>query len=250
VSEVHDFAGGVPGFYRKTAVEQLLALAWFVEARQQRTAFDGGYMRQCFREAGLEPPDMSVYLPRLASKKPPQLMREKGGYRLAGATRRELDKRFGGDPTVSAVAKTLADLPGKLPDLAEQVFLTETLNCYRVKAYRATITMAWNLAYDHFIRWIVADAARLASFNSGLATKYPKKTLVIAKLEDFDELKESETIEAARTGKILDKNTTQILRDKLNRRNMAAHPSRVTFTQHQADDTITDLVNNVILVLV
>ncbi|HEX4739328.1 MAG TPA: hypothetical protein VH331_17400 [Allosphingosinicella sp.] len=250
MSDVHDFAGSVPGFYRKTAVEQLLALAWFAEAQQQRAAFDGEYMRQCFREAGLEPPDMSVYLPRLASKKPPQLMREKGGYRLAGATRRELDKRFGGDPTVTAVAKTLADLPAKLPDLAERVFLTETLNCYRVKAYRATITMAWNLAYDHVMRWIVGDHARLAAFNAGLATKYPKKNLVITTVEDFDELKESETVEAARTGRVIDKNTTQILKDKLNRRNMAAHPSRVTFTQHQADDSITDLINNVILVLV
>lgn len=249
MSGLHDFAGGVPGFYRKTSVEQLLALAWFVEAQQQRASFDGAYMRQCFREAGLEPPDMSVYLPRLASKKPPQLMREKGGYRLAGATRRELDKRFGGDPTVTAVAKTLAELPAKLPDLAERVFLTETLNCYRVKAYRATITMAWNLTYDHVMRWIVGDATRLAAFNTGLATKYSKKNLVITKVEDFDELKESETIEAARTGRLFDKSTTQILKDKLNRRNMAAHPSRVTFTQHQADDAITDLVNNVILVL-
>jgi len=249
VSELHDFAGSVPGFYRKTAVEQLLALAWFAEAQQQRLSFDGRYMRQCFREAGLEPPDLSVYLPRLASKKPPQLMKEKGGYRLAGATRRELDKRFGGDPTVVAVAKTLEELPAKLPDLAERVFLTETLNCYRVKAYRATITMAWNLAYDHLMGWIVEDPARLAAFNTGLATRYPKKTVAIAKAEDFDELKESETIEAARTGRVLDKNTTQILKDKLNRRNMAAHPSRVMFTQHQADDAITDLVNNVILVL-
>ncbi len=68
-------------------------------------------------------------------------------------------------------------------------------------------------------------------------------------LEDADALKESEVIEIARTGKLLDKNTTQILQDKLTRRNMAAHPSRVVITQHQADDAITDLVNNVVLKL-
>jgi hypothetical protein len=249
VSELHNFAGGISGFYRKTAVEQLLALAWFVEARQGRESFDSAHMRKCFREAGLEPPDMSIYLPRLASKKPPQLIREKGAYRLAGSTRRELDKRFGGDPIVTAVTKTLAELPAKLPDIVERVFLTETLNCYRVKAYRASITMAWNLAYDHLVRWVAKDPTRLAAFNAGLATKYPKKNLVILKLEDFDELKESEMIEAARSGKILDKNTTQVLKDKLNRRNMAAHPSRITFTQYQADDAISDLVNNIMLVL-
>jgi hypothetical protein len=68
--------------------------------------------------------------------------------------------------------------------------------------------------------------------------------------EDADELKEAEFIEAARTANLLDKNTTQILKEKLSRRNMAAHPSRVSITQHSADDMITDLVTNVILKLV
>jgi hypothetical protein len=249
VSAVHDFAGSIAGFYRKSAVEQLLLLAWFVEARQQRTCFDSPYMRQCFRDAGLEPPDLSVYLPRMAAKKPPQLIKERNGYRLASAVRRELDKKLGGDPTVTAVAKALTDLPGKVPDVTEREFLTEALNCYRVRAYRATIIMAWNLAYDHLVRWIFTDPARVASLNAGISTKYPKKGLIVAKPEETDELKESELIEAVRTGGLLDKNTTQILKDKLNRRNMAAHPSRVTITQHQADDMITDLVLNVILKL-
>ncbi|TIQ33343.1 MAG: hypothetical protein E5X48_23695 [Mesorhizobium sp.] len=246
---IADFAGSSPGFYRKTAVEQLLALAWFVEARQQRAYFDGAYIRQCFKEAGIEPPDMSVYLPRLAAKRPPQLIKEKGGYRLAGAVRRALDVRLGGDPTTSAVAKALTDLPTQIPDLAEREFLTEALNCYRVRAFRATIIMAWNLAYDHLVRWVFSDPIRIQSLNAGIASKYPKKTLVVARHEDADTLKESEFIEAARTANLLDKNTTQILKDKLGRRNMAAHPSRVTITQHQADDMITDLVANVILKL-
>lgn len=249
MTEIHDFASSIPGFYRKTAVEQLLALAWYVEARQQRAGFDGAHLRQCFRDAGVDAPDMSVYLPRLAAKKPPQLVKERGGYRLSATVRRELDKRLGGDPTVVAVAKALTDLPAKLPDLAERAFLSEALSCYKVKAYRAAIVMTWNLAYDHVVRWIFAEAARLQSFNGGIASKYPKKNLILAKIEDLDELKESEVLEVLRVARLIDKNTIQILKDKLNRRNMAAHPSRVTFTQHQADDMITDLVNNVILPL-
>ncbi|WP_225206059.1 hypothetical protein [Novosphingobium huizhouense] len=231
-------------------MDQLLALAWFIEAKQQRQSFDGAYMRQCFRDVGIEPPDMSVYLPRLASKKPPQLVKEKGGYRLAGSVRRSLDTRLGGDPTIIAVAKTLTDLPQQVPDLEEREFLTEALNCYRVRAYRATIIMAWNLTYDHLVRWVFAEAGRLADMNKGIAGKYPKKGLVLARHEDADELKESEFLEAARTGGLLDKNTTQILKEKLGRRNMAAHPSRVTITQHSADEMIMDLVTNVILKLV
>ena len=204
-------------------------------------------MRSCFKAAGVEPPNMSIYLPRLAAKRPPQLVKEKGGYRLAGAVKRQLESRYGGDPTTAIVAKTLAELPAKVPNAAEKEFLTETLNCYRVRAFRAAIVMVWNLSYDHLAQWVFADPARIAALNAGVATKYPKKGLVLAKYEDLDSLKESEFIEAARVAKLFDKNTTQILEEKLRRRNMAAHPSRVTINQHQADDMITDLVANIVL---
>lgn len=249
MSGVGDFVGRISGFHHKSAVDQLILLAWYLEAHEGRACFDGEMMRKCFKDVSIEPPNMSVYLPRLTKKKPPQLVREKSGFRLAGAVKREMDKRFGGDPTQAAVAKVLADLPGKLPDIAERDFLAEALNCYKVKAYRAAITMVWNLAYDHLLRWIFSDPGRVAKFNVGISAKYPKKGLVVSVLEDADALKESEVIEIARTGKLLDKNTTQILQDKLTRRNMAAHPSRVVITQHQADDAITDLVNNVVLKL-
>ncbi len=186
-------------------------LAWYLEARLARTNFDGTVMRQCFKDASLDPPDMSVYLPRLASKKPPQLVKEKGGYRLAAAVRRALDMRLGEDPTVAAVAKSLSDLPAKMPDLAEREFLTEALNCYRVRAYRAAVIMAWNLAYDHLVRWVLADPARLGKMNTGIASKYPKKNLVMSVHEDASELKESEFVEAARTASLLDKHMAQIL---------------------------------------
>jgi len=249
VSEIHDFVGAVAGFYRKSAVDQLLVLAWYVESRQQRANFDSAYMRQCFRDVGVDAPNVSAYLTRLASKKPPQLIKEKGGYRLSAATRRDLDGRLGNAPTTIAVEKALSSLPAKLPNLAERSFLAEALNCYKVQAYRATIVMTWNLTYDHITHWIFANPNRLKALNDAIATRYSKKNLTVTEKEDFDELKESELIEALRTARLLDKNTIQILKDKLNRRNMAAHPSRVTVTQHQADDMITDLVANVILLL-
>jgi hypothetical protein len=247
VSDILEFANSIKGFYRKSAVDQLLALAWFCEVRRQRQHFDGALLRQCFREAGAEAPDMSVYLARLSAKKPPQIIKHNAGYRLAGGIRRDLDKILDINPTTVAVVKTLAELPSQIPDLSERDFLIEALNCYRVKSYRATIIMIWNLAYDHLARWVYADAIRLKAMNDGITSKYPKKSLVLVKVEDLDELKESEFIEAARVARLFDKNTTQILKDKLNRRNMAAHPSRVAFSQSQADDMITDLVTNVIL---
>jgi hypothetical protein len=52
-----------------------------------------------------------------------------------------------------------------------------------------------------------------------------------------------------RTASLMPKNIIEILREQLKRRNMAAHPSQVIIMQPQADDTITHLVNNVVLAL-
>jgi hypothetical protein len=109
--------------------------------------------------------------------------------------------------------------------------------------------MTWNLAYDHVRRWILADPARIVAFNSGLVAKYPKRQIQIASLNDMDELKEAEIIEVCRTANLLNKNVVDILREKLRRRNASAHPSSITVTQHQADDVISDLINNVVLTL-
>lgn len=244
-----DFAHATPGFYNKTAVEQLLLLGWYLEAKVGRASFDSAQLRQCFREAGIEPPDVATYLTRLTKKKPPQLVKSASTFRLSPGVRLELDKKLREDPTIAAISKLLSDLPSKIPDLAERDFLEEAFKCYRVQAYRAAIVMVWNLAMDHLITWVHTDPNRLSTFNSALATKYPKKQLSITVREQFAELTEREIIETCRTARLFDKNTFQILDAKLARRNMAAHPSNVKVTQHQADDAISDLVNNVILPL-
>jgi hypothetical protein len=110
--------------------------------------------------------------------------------------------------------------------------------------------MSWNLAFDHLTSWILADAARVATFNATAGARYPaKRGAHVSKGDDFAEFKESEIIEICRTARLISKNITDILRDKLKRRNIAAHPSNVKFVQSQADDAITDLVHNVVLAL-
>ena len=73
--------------------------------------------------------------------------------------------------------------------------------------------------------------------------------MVITSVIDLADLKEFEAIETFQHTKLLSKNTCDILREKLKRRNAAAHPSAIKVTQAQADDVVTDLVNNVILPL-
>jgi hypothetical protein len=177
-------------------------------------------------------------------------LKERGGYRLEGSSRRTLDAKYGQHPTVLIVTQILSTLPERVPDLAERAFLREAIDCYRVRAFRATIVMTWNLAFDHLRRWILADADRVSQFNAAIAKKFPKKTASVARMDDFEELKEAEVVEVCRTANLFSKSIADILREKLTKRNIAAHPSQIAVTQHQADDAITDLVNNVVLALV
>lgn len=248
--DLKDLIDLVDDFDSKEPREKIRLFAWFLHAHRKKETFDNAAIRACFREIHALDPGVSVYLPRMADRRPRDLVRHGGGYKLEGGIRRALDAAYGAHESVVAVTRLLSDLPARLPNAYERTFLIETLDCYKVRAYRAAIVMTWNLGFYHLLRWILDDANRLASFNAAIPTRFPKKVFVrISRLDDFEQFKESETIDLCRVANLFSKNVVEILRDKLKRRNMAAHPSQVVITQSQADDMITDLVNNVVLAL-
>jgi hypothetical protein len=244
--DVIDFISSVDGFDALSTHDKICAFAWFLHEYKSAQTFGNSDIRECFRAAHLVSPDVSVYLPRLADKKPAELIRVKGAYKLEGTLRRALDEKFSCQRAV-AITKLLSGLPDQIPDLAERAFLSEALNCYKVGAFRASIVMTWNLALDHLISWILSDPNRLSSFDQANKQKYPKRGVV--NRSDFEDLLEHDIVEFCRVAKLASKNIIDILREKLKRRNAAAHPSGVIITQAQADDVITDLVNNVVLAL-
>jgi hypothetical protein len=85
------------------------------------------------------------------------------------------------------------------------------------------------------------------TFNQRIPVRYPKKQVQVGQFDDFEELKESEVIAIASSAGLLNGSIVGILHKELKRRNSAAHPSQTVFTQYQAEDAITDLVNNVVL---
>jgi hypothetical protein len=111
--------------------------------------------------------------------------------------------------------------------------------------------MTWNLAYSHLLDWILRESARLAAFNAAISKRYPKlASLKITTYDEFlDELKESQVIEICNTANLFNSNIYKILKGKLDKRNIAAHPSTAIIVQSQADDAVTDLVNNVVIAL-
>jgi hypothetical protein len=240
------FTRRVPAFDSLSPADKLSHVAWYLHDRVGLSHVSTSDINRCFDAVHAVPPHTSVYLKRLSEKKPPTFLRSKAGYRLEGKTRKELSDRYSGSATAVAVSSLLRNLVEKLTTDEEREFLLETLKCYSVGAFRAAIVMAWNLAYSHLERWLIANPERLSRFNTSYGVKYLKRSERVTSLESFADFKEHDVIETAAHAKLLSKNVAELLKDKLKRRNAAAHPSLIIITQAQADDVVTDLVNNVV----
>lgn len=245
---VADFAGGIAGFDSLSHPSKIKLFAWFLQREEGVDRFTAADLRACYVAVDSLVPDLSIYLPRLAAKKPPELLKDSRGYHLEGRIIRSMDAKYGQHPAAIAVTRLLSELPAKIPDLAERAFINEALDCYRVKAYRAAIVMTWNLALDHLLRFTVRDSKRLAEFNSAIGRRFPKKDVTVTAFDDFlERFTEWELLAVCQSAGLVTKEVGKVLDEKLKRRNSAAHPSNIKFTQHQADDVITDLVYNVVL---
>lgn len=242
----------VEGFDSLPPRETIQLFTWWLHVHGGREFVDNVALRKCYTDLYMPPPYIAMYTGRsMLQGSRPDLIKSAAGLKLHRELRLELNKKYGLHESVVKVMRDLAELPAKVPNLAERTFLDETLICYRVKAWRASIVMAWNLAYNHLLHWILADPKRLANFNAAIARRYPKKAgQSVAKYDDFEDFKEREVIEICNTANLYNSSVFKILKDKLDRRNIAAHPSNVTMLQSQADDMITDLVHNVVLALV
>jgi hypothetical protein len=247
--ELFEFASVVPGFDGIGDREKIRHFAWYLNTHCKMELFATGDVRRCFEELRLIPPNVSQRLIRMAEAKPPSLIRSKGKYKLHRQEMSELDGRYAAHPTTIAASKLLTDLPAKLPDRSERVFLEEAISCYKVKAYRAAIVMTWNLTYDHLIRWIFTDPARVAALNVAFAKRFQKKPPTVVVSQDLEDIREFDVVESCGTVGLVSSNIVKILREKLTKRNIAAHPSAVLVMEPQANDVITDLVNNVVLAL-
>lgn len=237
------------GLLRLGKADQVRHLAWFLHSVVGKDRVVTGDLRDCYHQLHLEPPNISHYLSYLADGKARSFIRDKRGFRLEGNWRHKLNDILREEDETITVRGLLSDLVPEITDPDERKFLEEALRCYSVRAFRATVVMAWNLAYAHFRRTIYTDPQKLSDFNKTIPIRYSKSTVQINRADDFDELKEFEAIDVAQTAKIISKNVAEIMRDKLKHRNRAAHPSSIEITQPQADDVVTDLVNNVILKL-
>lgn len=246
---LHDVLGGIADFAEWEHNDKIKLFAWYLHTVDGKERFSAREIKQCYDDVDLEKP-ANVYtsLERLRKKSPKQVLRDRKGYSLEWNVRRELDAKYGMRPTTYRIHQDLQALSAKIPDVNERQFLNETIICLKNGAPRAAIVMGWNLAYDHLCNFIVAK--HLADFNTALPLRFPKNPpKALTKREDFAELKESEVLDVARLGSITSDNLHKLLKEKLVKRNTAAHPNELEFTILSAEAFVNELVNNVVLIL-
>lgn len=247
--DVSEFTAQVAGFDTLSVPDKLKLFAWYLHTHRKLATFGKPDIKQCFVDLNQVCPDLSIYFPRLLEQK--AFLKEAGKVKLEGKLRAAIGVKYGDHPVVIPVHTTLRDLPAKVPDINERVFLSEVLDCYRTKSCRASIVMAWCLAMDHFQRWIFNDAARLSQFNATFATRFAKKAVAITKVEQFgDAMLDWEILEVAKSAGLITGDVMKVMKQKLDTRNSAAHPSTITFGELQASEYIATLVNEVVLKLV
>lgn len=249
--DLESLVTGIPDFPQWTHAEKIRFFSWFIHSKLQQERFSPGDIRKCYAKLTLEQPrDINPYLHQMFSRKPREVLRDSKGYALERRVRDGFEDRYGKRPTTINVDKLLVDLPSKIPELAEQTFLDEAIRCFRVQAFRATIVMVWNLAYDHLCDHIFKDALRLQDFNTQLPKSYPRSRIsCIKSKDDFGELKESEVLQVVRSANLISNDLHKILIEKLSKRNSAAHPSNIVIVPHTAEEFVLDLINNVVLKL-
>lgn len=244
-----DFVQSIHGFARLSYSEQIKRFSWFLTCKQAKPIFTGADVSKCYDQTDLpKPSSVSPFLGSLAKQKPPFLLKKKSGYQLSRHAREQFDDALGNRAATVAVDKLLTELPSRLSADYERVYLNEALLCFRVSAYRAAVVMAWNLAYDHLCGLIMST--HLVPFNSQLPKSFPKADITtISHRDDLMLLKESQVLQVAKSATIISPNVHKIMKEKLDRRNIAAHPSGVEISQLTAEDFIRDLVINVVLKL-
>ncbi len=249
-NDLSEFKQLVTGLSEKSHGDKIKLFGWFLHAQRKLAHFQAADIGKCYDTLHMaRPGSFGGYFDNLIKRG--DLPKNNSGYRLENKVREALDTEYGTREITVQVTHLLLKLPDQIPDLAERTYLNEALICYKHGAFRAAVVMTWNLAYHHLMDYVFKKY--LADFNARWQFVYPghhsKGTRVIAGMDDFADLKESEVLRICNSANIITKDVHRILDEKLGKRNSAAHPSSVAIEQLQAEAFIDDLIKNVVLKL-
>jgi len=229
--------------------DKIKLFAWYLHTYRQQEFFKPAQIDGCFEELKVAPPSLvGPFLTAMVARRPPEALKSAKGYCLERRIRDAFDAKYGKRASTIHVQKLLSELPSRVPSLAEKAYLEESLTCFSHRAFRAAIVMCWNLAFDHLCEFVLHK--HLMAFNAQLPRSFPKADIIaVSKKDDFAELKEAQVLQVCRSAIIITGSMHKILKEKLDRRNIAAHPSGVVVSELTAEEFIKDLLENVVLQL-
>lgn len=243
--DLNTHAATIDGFNALNDAERIRFFAWFLHARG-KAVFEQADITACYKELGLVRPNVGPYLKKMVDRKPPELLRSRLGYQLERRKLDELSAAYGARDALVKLDRALNDLIAKITNQHERVFFDEMMVCVRHGAFRAAVVMAWNLAYWHLCDFVFTQ--KLVEFNAQLPQSFSRANIAaIANRDDFAKLQEWQVVQVCKSAGITTADVDKILTEKLARRNSAAHPSSVVITQLRAEETIVDLVENIVL---
>jgi hypothetical protein len=246
---IQEFVDQFEGFTGWDGRKQVDYLAYFLIAVVGQPSFSAREMTESFDILSMKP------YSRIAPYLSENATRGRGGkyikigkeYGLERSVLENIRKHVEDEPKRIQVSQQLSGLISRVRDSQEHAFLKEAIDCYRVRAFRATIVMVWILVVHHLEKFIHNDSSMLSKFNAALAKNPDRKVKVICKAEDFSELSEVKLIELMRAADLISNDTRKLLDEKLGIRNSAAHPSDLVFDGHKATEFSSDLIQNVLL---
>jgi hypothetical protein len=248
-----ELVAGIADITDWTHPQKIKFFAWYLHVHESMSRISPVQILDCYDRAHIQrPANIHRFIEMLESRRPSEILRESKVVFLPKHVRDELDQRYGRHRATVAVRDLLSSLPSQIPDIAERAFYEECLVCFENGAFRAAIIMAWILTFDHLCRSIISK--HLPAFNAAWPRRFEKehaksRIKQINSENDFSELKESQVIEICINAGIVSGDVGKILRQKLDMRNSAAHPSDITFREPQAEEFIHSLVSDVVLKL-
>lgn len=248
--QLNEFIDSVDGFAKSNHAHKIKLFGWYLHTYRARDSFTASEIAACFSALSIAPPsDIHPFLSAMAKRRPPQALKTAHGFRLERQLRSAIDSKHGTRLASLHIHNLIADLPHQIGGSAEREFLEECFRCFKVGAFRAAIVMCWNLGFDHLCQFILKN--HLQEFNTQLPQSFPRADVQrVSKVDDFQFLKEAQVIQIAASATIISKSVQKVLKEKLDRRNIAAHPSGIIVSQLTAEEFIKDLIENVVLKLV
>src|SRR5262249_16596955 len=123
---LEEFAQFVPGLSGMSHVEKIRHFGWLLLTHEKLERFGTTAIRRCYGQLHCAlPGNLTQSLQQMVAKKPPDLLKDKRGYRLENRVKEQLDGKYGRRQATIAIDAMLQDLPGKVSDEAERLFLSE-----------------------------------------------------------------------------------------------------------------------------